>query len=282
MEWLHTKVAKELGEPIENPATRPRGKGASLPQGSALAEGEEVDDSPTELTGILEGAFPSPKGLGNANLTFNYVRDLDEMDIQQLQDTRIGSAAANLTKLRSSHHNLARILASGIKQVEAASLTGYSQSRISILKNDPAFKELMQFYATKAAETHENMIKRVASLGTDAMDMLQDRLDEMPESFTNSQLMELLKTCADRSNAPPVSKQISQTESRTVDVTVVRQIKEVIANTQNGQIISKEEMSNALARQSTTTIDAAVSEASPIIDSQPIEEEPSDGGEGAA
>src|SRR5215813_12581621 len=51
-----------------------------------------------------------------------------------------------IQRIRSRHHLMAQMLASGLKPTEVAQKTGYSISRVSILQADPAFKELVSNY----------------------------------------------------------------------------------------------------------------------------------------
>src|SRR6185369_4039412 len=45
--------------------------------------------------------------------------------------------------LRDSHHRLARAVAMGLSNAEAVVVTGYSINRVSMFRQDPAFKELV-------------------------------------------------------------------------------------------------------------------------------------------
>ena len=51
--------------------------------------------------------------------------------------------------------------------------------------------------------------KRMATLGLDASAELSDRLVEKPESFTNTQLIELTKATLDRAGYNPVAKSLN-------------------------------------------------------------------------
>ncbi len=166
----------------------------------------------------------------------------EELTAEEISDsllhqlpTEIG-AVPQLRQLRSSHHEIARLLAMGLKATEVSRRTGYSNSRISILKNDPAFKELLEFYSHEQEVVAGDMVKRLSTLTTDAIDLIQERLDEVPESFTNNQLTELIKTGADRSEAPPVTKSINLNQNQTLDVTVIKQIKEELSNGERGNV----------------------------------------------
>lgn len=116
------------------------------------------------------------------------------------------SEAPSLAKLRQIHHEIARLLASGLSEQEVAASTGYSLSRISILKQDPSFKELLAYYAARQEEVFIDVRKRLAMLGTDAVAELQDRLDFKSDSLTNTQLIEITKAALDRAGYNPVAK----------------------------------------------------------------------------
>lgn len=124
------------------------------------------------------------------------------------------SQTPTLARLRGIHHDIARLLATGLTPAEVSAATGYSPSRISTLQNDPSFKELLSFYSQKDAEVFVDVRKRLATLGMDASAELSDRLIDKPESFTNTQLIELTKATLDRAGYNPVAK------SQSVNVTV--------------------------------------------------------------
>lgn len=116
------------------------------------------------------------------------------------------SEAPSLAKLRQIHHEIARLLASGLTEAEVAASTGYSLSRISILKSDPSFKELLAYYQARSEEVFIDVKKRLAMLGMDAAAELQDRLDFKSDSLTNTQLIEITKATLDRAGFNPVAK----------------------------------------------------------------------------
>lgn len=118
----------------------------------------------------------------------------------------LGVVPQRLTAIRNTHHRLAQFLAGGMDEVRAAVLCNYSTSRVSILKNDPAFKELLAYYANRVEEEFGDFVSAAAGLGLDALQELQERLSDKPETFTNQALLELVKTTADRSGNAPVTR----------------------------------------------------------------------------
>jgi len=118
-----------------------------------------------------------------------------------------GSETNALVTLKTRHHKLAQLLAEGIPDIEASLITGYTQTRISILKNDPAFKELLAHYRGVQKEVFINVHERLAGLSMDALEELHQRLEDKPESFTIKQLQDLIPLGFDRSGFGPKSTQ---------------------------------------------------------------------------
>lgn len=127
------------------------------------------------------------------------------------------SQTPTLARLRGIHHDIARLLATGLTPAEVSAATGYSPSRISTLQNDPSFKELLSFYSKKDKEVFVDVRKRLATLGMDASAELSDRLIDKPESFTNTQLIELTKATLDRAGYNPVAKSLTANVSVSSD-----------------------------------------------------------------
>lgn len=140
------------------------------------------------------------------------VRELDEVDIALLQEER-GIKAPPLKRLSERHHSLARCLASGMEDGDAAITCGYVPSRISILKADPAFQELLVFYRAGVTEKYLDMHGVLAGLSLDAAMELRERLEDdisaEEKKISVTQLMELTKLGADRTGYGPQSSQVN-------------------------------------------------------------------------
>lgn len=132
-------------------------------------------------------------------------RELTPADLSAIATER-GTKPTALTKLRDRHHTLARLLAGGAQDQAAAAITGYTASRISILKGDPAFQELVAWYKDQQDEKYFDMHEQLAGLSADALAELRDRLEEDPEAFSTNQLLEILTKTADRVGHGPSSK----------------------------------------------------------------------------
>lgn len=121
----------------------------------------------------------------------------------------LGVTQDNLKAIRHTHHRLAQLLAVGVDETKAGRLCNYSPARVSVLKADPAFRELLAYYSANVAEEYADFVANAADLSMDTLQELQRRLDESPETFSIAQLNELLKTLADRSGHGPVNKSVS-------------------------------------------------------------------------
>lgn len=137
-----------------------------------------------------------------------YARDVGPEDFLRLhsvtRDTPNGKAP--LAKIRNPHHTLARFLAEGKTDIEVSGITGYSLSRVRTLRNDPAFQELITFYVEEQKLSSPDVKLQLEHLTLTAASILQERLEEEPESFTSKELTAILTSGADRIGHGPTSK----------------------------------------------------------------------------
>jgi hypothetical protein len=144
---------------------------------------------------------PSARGRKPAPITALISRELEDADVQKLHDANfgdLGSRASPLKRLKHSHHNLARLVADGVREEEISAVTGYSGSYISAIKHDPAFTQLVTYYAEQKGAVYLDVHQRLSTLSLDAVDELQSRLAETPETFQNRELKELAEMGLDR------------------------------------------------------------------------------------
>jgi hypothetical protein len=140
-----------------------------------------------------------------AALEINYGRDLTEADLSLLEVPR--PPVSHLKRLGERHHELARCLARGLKPSEAAAIVGMSNVHVSIVQSDPSFKDLVTFYREKVIEESVDLHRRLLTLSKDAVAELQMRMEEEPEKFSRSELLEIAKTTADRAGHGPSATQ---------------------------------------------------------------------------
>jgi hypothetical protein len=144
---------------------------------------------------------PPGKGRRPAPIVYGPPRALSETDIASMWDRQADGAKGipRIKTLRYNHHMLAKAVASGKSLLECSQLTGLTGSRISDLKNDPAFQELVSFYSEELHEVYVDVHQRMAAFGTSVLEELTERFEAEPEKFTKRELMDLFTTMADRS-----------------------------------------------------------------------------------
>lgn len=143
-----------------------------------------------------------PSGAGaSEGLRFEILRELSAGEAA----LRGGEQVSPVKRLRQRHHTLARLLASGETPGNAAVLAGYCSSRVSILQNDPSFQELLTFYQGRLTIEALDMKAKLGTLAADVVSELQDRIEENPDGFKNTELTELLKASCDRIGLGPTS-----------------------------------------------------------------------------
>lgn len=126
------------------------------------------------------------------SLEIEIVRGLTEQDLPLLVNPpSVGSVAPTVQALRASHHQLAQLLARGMSETEASLITGYSLSRVSILKSDPTFAELLANYQANRELVFADTLERMRILGLSTLDELQDRLETDVARWSNRELMEM-------------------------------------------------------------------------------------------
>ena len=84
------------------------------------------------------------------------IRDVRPMTRANLASLRQPSARMRIAKLRDQHHIMARLFVSGLSNPEVAAETGYTISRVAVLRNAPAMMELVEKYR---ADDHDEWRK---------------------------------------------------------------------------------------------------------------------------
>lgn len=148
----------------------------------------------------MDLGLPGP-GRKKAALKAAYSRDLTKADLAM--PTPAPLEAKPLKAIRDSHHALARCLATGMSEGDASLTTGYSPGRISVLKADPQFQDLLTFYRQEGQKAVADFRARMADMGMDALAELRDRMEDDPESFSPGLLKEIVRDMADRTGHAP-------------------------------------------------------------------------------
>lgn len=138
------------------------------------------------------------RGASKPPLAFEVTRELNLDDALVMQNAPArkqgeAGAVANLQRLRTIHHQIARMVAGGEKHVNISRILGITPERIHQLTKDPAFVELMEHYKGLEEVAELSLKHRFYLLGTSGMEELQERLMDAPDSFGNGHLMDLVK-----------------------------------------------------------------------------------------
>src|SRR5688572_17892155 len=105
---------------------------------------------------------------------------------------------APLARISAPHHMLARLVAEGKANATISAITGYTPGRIETLRHDPAFADLVAHYEGEIVKDSPDVTARVAHLALTAQELLQERLETDPDSFTKKELRDLMTTGLDR------------------------------------------------------------------------------------
>lgn len=133
------------------------------------------------------------------------LRELTSSDIALLATER-GIKPSHIARLSERHHALARCLASGLSVADACAITGYTPSRVSILKGDPSFEELIAFYTSAKAPAVLDLSARMTAVATDAVGIIQERLEDEPAAVDMGTLLDIAKFGTDRTGHGPQSR----------------------------------------------------------------------------
>lgn len=145
-------------------------------------------------------------GRGKTQQAVTAMRPLTPEDLLLLEDVR-DVKPQPLKELRTRHHTLARYIAEGRPDYVCAALLNYTPSRISILKTDHSFNQLVEFYRAQIEEAFQDANALAADLSYDFLRMLQTRAEENGEDMTNTFLLEGATRLMDRTGNGPTSKQ---------------------------------------------------------------------------
>lgn len=132
-------------------------------------------------------------------------RELDMDDVASLLGER-GVQAPQIKEFRERHHALARLIAEGKRPGEAALICRYSQSRMSVLLADPAFKELVAHYQELVNEEFVDFQAKLAELALDAASILQSRMEDRPDDLSDALVLQIVQVGADRTGHGPSQK----------------------------------------------------------------------------
>lgn len=141
------------------------------------------------------------------------IRSVVRADLALLAETR---PPVRLASLRDNHHRIARAVASGMSNIDIAATCGISVNRVSILKQDPAFTDLVAHYRAMITadwvEAADPVIEFLGSVRTKSLAMLEDKLvaaEENNEFLPTRELVAMAELGLDRTGYGKVNKNIN-------------------------------------------------------------------------
>lgn len=189
---------------------------------------------PSEATKAVAISTPVPKR-ALIPLIVKFVKDLSRLDLALPPDPS-QCVPIHVKALRDRHHDLAKLIAAGDQtHTDIARETGYTVSRVSILMTDPAFLDIVEHYRGEVKEIFRSSQERLADLMRESADVMLERLDEDPDSFTVNNLLEIIKTTADRTGDGPTSTQRIEGSITVASADSIAAIKERVRDRQNGR-----------------------------------------------
>lgn len=114
-----------------------------------------------------------------------------------------GHAKSTLRRLSSRHRELARRIAAGASVQEAALATGLTPTRVSQLKADPTFMDLVEHVHLEVQGQFMGIHEKLAAVAEEGLDVLAERLEEAPEEFSVGEIITVVKMGADRTGHGP-------------------------------------------------------------------------------
>lgn len=135
--------------------------------------------------------------------TIDGARSLSRADVENVSQ---GKNPA-VRRLRDSHHMVARLCAMGLRSGDIAKRTGYSLVRISTLRGDPSFEELVSNYRDNVNEEWKESVdeyfETVNANRTIAARLLNDKLTAAePDDIDFRTLVSIHADAADRTGYP--------------------------------------------------------------------------------
>lgn len=173
---------------------------------SDLFEGTGID-----VDNIIFGSEKKLQAERDTELTGTVVRELSREDIEKTNTLALGvSQAPPIKNLRDRHHRAAFLIAQGeMSMTEIGMATGYSQSRLSVLKSDPTFDELVAHYRTVREAEFVGVVQKMVAVTDDAVELLAERIEREPDKVTTNNLIEIIKGVGQQAGFTPVQKQVS-------------------------------------------------------------------------
>lgn len=148
--------------------------------------------------------------------------------------------------LRARHHGVARLLAEGLPEGVVAEMSGYTNSYISTLKNNPAMIQLIEFYRSPKTDAAKLIGEKLRVLADMSINQIASRLETEPDKVTISELTAVAKLGADRSGNGPNSTVTQVQEHRLVASEEVIELSRSARRAERARIVDVEAVRSVL------------------------------------
>ena len=235
-------MKKELGIPIPAEAL---GREQSSPDRSEAPAPEPTLDSlglTPEQTQIFNQLHRGGgRKAARPELLFESAGPLAPEDLADLGETngRKKAGTVTLTKVRSVHHQMAMYIVQGYSNVEISAMLGVTAQRIALLKSDPAFQEVLEYYQEQNRDAGASIIERLQTISLLGLEEIQDRLLDEPELLSVPQITRLVEMALDRSGHAPGGR--NQKEHTPLESGQLAEIKKLVEDNSKTEVVSRSE-----------------------------------------
>lgn len=131
------------------------------------------------------------------------IRSLTSGEVEAAAKGEAGNSSSPLVRISARHRRLAELVAEGMGTNEAAMTVGLTASRVSILKGDKTFQDLVAHCSALKERAFIATNERLAAVSNTALDIIQERLEADPDEHTMAELVKLSEMGADRTGFGP-------------------------------------------------------------------------------
>jgi hypothetical protein len=143
------------------------------------------------------------------------ITDIREVTRADLAHLTVKREAAAVQTLRDNHHRIARAVASGMMVTDIAAVCGVSITRVTSLRGDPAFAELVAHYRaiiTTEWAQQDTVIEFLRTNALKAQAMISDKLDDASDRgdfLPTRDLLGIAELGLDRTGYGKVNKNVN-------------------------------------------------------------------------
>lgn len=141
-------------------------------------------------------------------------RELTDVDLEFINSVGTGEKRS-LAKIKAHHHEIARLVAAGHKNVDVARITGYHPATIGNLLQTPAFNDLVHHYNELRTDEQMRLDTQVQMAASEALAELREKI--MSGELQGPALAKATMDLLDRAGESPVAKSQTLSVSMTGD-----------------------------------------------------------------